>query len=91
VLNLVPWGGVALRLPPVALADAEGPEEVSRRIADAYISDIVMHQVAATVLKTLTLKAPHMQGCHMALPAEPRQPYLTESKAEQCNAMQSKA
>lgn len=63
VLNLVPWGGVALRLPPVALADAEGAKEVSRRIADAYISDIVMHQVATTALKPLTLKAPHVRGC----------------------------
>ena len=53
VLNLVPWGGVALRLPPVALADAEGAEEVSRRVADAYISDIVMHQVAATARRSI--------------------------------------
>jgi hypothetical protein len=47
VLNLVPWGGVALRLPPVALSDAEGWPAVARGIAAEYIADITTHQVAA--------------------------------------------
>lgn len=45
VLNLVPWGGVALALPPVALADAEGWAAVGRGVAAVYINDITSHQV----------------------------------------------
>lgn len=45
VLNLVPWGGVALALPPVSLADAEGWPAVGRGIAAVYINDITTHQV----------------------------------------------
>lgn len=48
VLNLVPWGGVALRLPPVALADADGWPAVGQGVAAAYIADITTHQVMVT-------------------------------------------
>ncbi len=48
VLNLVPWGGVALRLPPVAIADADGWPAVGQGVAAAYIADITTHQVMTT-------------------------------------------
>ena len=71
VLNLVPWGGVALRLPPVALADAEGAEEVSRRVADAYISDIVMHQVCWRQVSVPTCAPDPVSASHARVPPRP--------------------
>lgn len=48
MLNLVPWGGVALRLPAVALQDPGGWDATAAAIAAAYISDITTNQVSCT-------------------------------------------
>lgn len=47
VLNLVPWGGVALQLPAVALRDPGGWDAAGAAVGAAYISDITAHQVPA--------------------------------------------
>ena len=65
VLNLVPWGGVQLRLPELRLSGVQGWGGLAAAAGQAYLQDIAANQVMKCAHVTMTYRVLFGAGCNM--------------------------